>query len=141
LPPCCPAGGGAALVLPAGAVDTPGATGGTTGGCPAVAAASLLFGSACCRALLINAPASVAAASTPTATAIPTTRNGPPGILGFCTNVTVRSAARSGAAVARTVNDRRTSCPDHGARPRTVSVAGADEFGAICTLRGRNEKP
>jgi len=83
----------------------------------------------------------VAAASTPTAAAIPTTRSGPPGILGFCTNVTVRSAARSGAAVARTVNERRTSCPDHGARARTVSVAGADEFGAICTLRGRNEKP
>src|SRR2546423_1860503 len=141
-PPCCGGGGaGAALVLPAGAVDTPGTTGGTTGGCAAAAAASLRFGSACCLALLIRAPASVAAARTPTAAAMPTTRSGPPGIRGFCTNVTVRSAARSGGAVARNVNERRISCPDHGARARTVSVAGAEEVGAICTLRGRNEKP
>ena len=55
--------------------------------------------------------------------------------------MTVRSAARSGGAVARSVSERRTSCPDQGARARTVSVAGADAFGAICTLRGRNEKP
>src|SRR2546423_1204323 len=72
---------------------------------------------------------------------MPTTRTGPPGILGFCTDVTARAPARPGPAVAGTVNARRTSCPDHGARARTVSVAGADEFGAICTLRGRNEKP
>src|SRR6266511_589449 len=101
------AGGGVAgLVLPAGAVDTPGATGGSATWAGWLAAGA---GLAACRALLIRAPAIVAPASTATAAATPTTRMGPPGMRGFWTNVTVRLAARSGVALARIVRVRRAS--------------------------------
>src|SRR5437773_11230046 len=84
-------------------------------------------------ALFTSAAPIVAPARTSTAAAMPATFIGPPGTRGRCTNVRFRSAVRSGGALARTVIVRRTSCPVHGARALTVTVAGAEEFGALCT--------
>src|SRR2546430_7296734 len=106
-----------ALGDPAGGAELGGADGGADGTiCNGGPAATPVAAGWLCpapglvsAALRINAPARVAVASTPTASAMPTKRSGPPGIRGRWVNVTSFSLDSSVPAAARTVSVRRSS--------------------------------